>query len=289
MSSNSLELEIDQHLTHVDYTRDVQSNGTNIFLNQIETTPLFSSQVLTAVADTRLSSPNENAAPVSGLTVLPQYGLLGIRLETYGNQPVVGARKPVENESDGEFEEEPEKDQSVGGKLEEKYGQKTNEIDDNPRDQLVYANTNAPWSAFICGSQGSGKSHTLSCMLENSLMNPSKTGKNITPLTALVLHYDKFTGVETGQLCEAAYLCSAGIPVRVLVSPSNHSRMKNLYQNLPGLPSDSKRPEVVPLKLSNKHLSVGRMKSLMAIGGKDGTPLYMEVRSIFPVANSDQG
>lgn len=32
-------------------------------------------------------------------------------------------------------------------------------------DPRVFLNGNAPWSAFICGLQGSGKSHTLACML----------------------------------------------------------------------------------------------------------------------------
>jgi len=36
-------------------------------------------------------------------------------------------------------------------------------------EKAIFLNTNAPWSAFICGSQGSGKSYTLSCMLENLL------------------------------------------------------------------------------------------------------------------------
>jgi hypothetical protein len=34
----------------------------------------------------------------------------------------------------------------------------------------VLLNTDSPWSAFLCGSQGSGKSHALSCMLENCLL-----------------------------------------------------------------------------------------------------------------------
>ena len=32
-------------------------------------------------------------------------------------------------------------------------------------DRLIFHNTNIPFSAFICGLQGSGKSHTLSCIL----------------------------------------------------------------------------------------------------------------------------
>ncbi len=32
-------------------------------------------------------------------------------------------------------------------------------------DPRLFLNTNIPFSAFICGLQGSGKSHTLSCIL----------------------------------------------------------------------------------------------------------------------------
>jgi hypothetical protein len=37
-------------------------------------------------------------------------------------------------------------------------------------DPRLFFNIGVPSSAFICGSQGSGKSHTLSCLLENCLM-----------------------------------------------------------------------------------------------------------------------
>ena len=32
-------------------------------------------------------------------------------------------------------------------------------------DPRFFLNCNVPWSAFICGVQGSGKSHTLSCLI----------------------------------------------------------------------------------------------------------------------------
>lgn len=35
--------------------------------------------------------------------------------------------------------------------------------------RLVIANLDFPWSAFICGSKGSGKSHTLACLVVNAL------------------------------------------------------------------------------------------------------------------------
>ena len=44
--------------------------------------------------------------------------------------------------------------------------------DYNPR---IFLNVNTPWSTFICGSQGSGKSYSLSCILENCLI-PSGLG-----------------------------------------------------------------------------------------------------------------
>lgn len=47
---------------------------------------------------------------------------------------------------------------------------KKNTLKDSPSIEPVYLNTDAPWSAFLCGSQGSGKSHSLSCILENCLI-----------------------------------------------------------------------------------------------------------------------
>lgn len=229
--------ELEEHLALVEYG-DQATSG-------ISTDPLIeqtkTTPLFSSAVRARLASVS--ASGKDGQTgLLPQYGLLGKRTALYRRD-----------------EEEP--DTEVG----------------DIRDNLIYANINAPWSTFICGSQGSGKSHTLSCMLENSLLYPSKTGRVSSPLTGLVLHYDKFSGFETGQLCEAAYLCSAGIPVRVLVSPSNYDSMKDLYSNLPGLPKDCPRPIVEELKFQEDHLSIAMMKSLMAVGDSTSTPLYMEV------------
>lgn len=141
----------------------------------------------------------------------------------------------------------------------------------------MYANVSAPWSAFICGSQGSGKSHTLSCLLENALIAPSPAGSLSSPLAGLVLHYDKFTAFSSTQLCEAAYLCSSGIPVRVFVSPTNFYAMKEAYEKLPGLGGAARKfLRVVPMYLSQKDLNISMMKTLMGVGGKS-QPLYIEV------------
>lgn len=189
------------------------------------------------------------SAGESSTAMFPQYGLLARRLKTYDDQPV-----DVFNEN-----------LTIGSSI------------DGP-DPRIFLNVNAPWSAFLCGSQGSGKSHTLSCMLENSLLS-SQLGVLPKPLTAIVFHYDKFTSFASSQICEAAYLCSSGIDVRVLVSPSNFWRMKRAYSNMPGLPANAKKPVVMPMLLKERHLDVERMMNLMAVTDKDGSsiPLYIAV------------
>jgi hypothetical protein len=53
--------------------------------------------------------------------------------------------------------------------------------------------------------------------------------------------------------------------------------MQAAYRKMPGLESDSKL-EIVPMYFQEKDLNVSMMKTLMAVGGSEGsTPLYMEV------------
>ncbi|OBT88915.1 hypothetical protein VE02_01899 [Pseudogymnoascus sp. 03VT05] len=93
-------------------------------------------------------------------------------------------------------------------------------------DPRIFFNVAAPSSTFICGSQGSGKSHTLSCLLENCLIQ-SDANKLPRPLTGLVFHYDTFISDGGGSPCEAAYLSSdPSIKVRVLCSPTNFRTIK---------------------------------------------------------------
>lgn len=248
-------------------------------LEEVKNTPLFSSSVrdvldgLSTFHSSRLSFRNHQEKP---LEFFSQRGLLGLRLETFGSGVGNGVRDQSIG-SNGERNPSQSKDTSEttrsgrNGHADETVPESVLEND------LVYANLTAPWSAFICGSQGSGKSHTLSCLLENNLITPSQTGLLNHPMAALVFHYDKFVGYYGAQVCEAAYLCSAGIPVRVLVSPSNVHAMRTLYR-LPGLPPSVKRPEVIPMYFSDKQLNVGMMKTLMSVTETDGgVPLYMEV------------
>ena len=225
----------------------------NARLEEVRTTPLFSADVLRAAFDASIS--------VLPAAELPQYGLLA------GIQEICGLNPTTRASSDNS--EEALKDSR-------KHLQAP-EIGDN----RLFLNTNTPWSAFICGSQGAGKSHTLSCMLEAALLQPQghdRLGKLPKPLSGIVFHYDRFTGLSGNQFCEAAYLCSKGIPVKVLVSPASFKKMQRLYSNLPGVPTHL-QPAVHPMLIKEQHLDAARMLKLMAVEGADGTrPLYMEVR-----------
>jgi hypothetical protein len=94
--------------------------------------------------------------------------------------------------------------------------------DSVPLDPRVFYNVAAPSSVFICGSQGSGKSHTLSTLLENALISDKATLLP-RPLSALVFHYDNFYSDTTGSPCEAAFLSSnPKVKARVLCAPTNY-------------------------------------------------------------------
>ena len=223
---------------------------------ELRTCPLFSGDVLKYVGDPASSS----------LAVLPQYNLLARRFQIEQEH----VQDLIEIDLGEQFFEAQQETQQVESHPVEGGGAVT-------PDHRIFLNVSAPWSAFICGSQGSGKSHTLSCILENCLI-PSKLGKLPRPLAGMIFHYDRYSSYTSSQVCEAAYLCSAGVPVRVLVSPTNFKTMQQTYSNLPGLGPDVVKPEVTPLRLQGSHLNVERIMSLMSVSGKEGpTPLYIEV------------
>ena len=136
---------------------------------------------------------------------------------------------------------------------------------------FVLLNTNHPWSAFICGLQGSGKSHTMSCMLENCLYPSEEIGKLPQPCAGLVFNWDN----QVGNICQAAYLCTIGIEVTVFVSPSNYVMMRDRYRQVLGKRANLKvLPYFLPADLLNKE----RMTRLMAFGASvENPPLYMQI------------
>ena len=136
-------------------------------------------------------------------------------------------------------------------------------------DPRIFYNVSAPSSVFICGSQGSGKSHTLSCLLENCLFS-SQANVLPRPLTGLVFHYDTLTSDLGGQPCEAAFISSnPAVKVRVLCAPTSFSSVTRIYSDLPNV-------TVQRLRLSESHLNTNRMMDLMAVASGN-PPLYIYV------------
>lgn len=133
----------------------------------------------------------------------------------------------------------------------------------------IFLNTDAPWSAFLCGSQGSGKSYTLSCILENCLITTDRLGVTPKPMAGIIFAYDQ----HSKATCEAAYLASE-IPVDVLVPPSNYHELKKIYDRLP---DSENRVNVHPLFLKQQHMNTERLMRMMAFDMSEGsTPLYLE-------------
>ncbi|KAF7888983.1 hypothetical protein EAF00_009283 [Botryotinia globosa] len=139
---------------------------------------------------------------------------------------------------------------------------------DNLKDPRLFYNIAAPFSTFICGSQGSGKSHTLSCLLENCLAK-SSVSKVKKPLSALLFHYDAFIGDVKGTPCEAAYLASnSDIKVRVLCPPTNFRTIQRTYSGIKGV-------KIQELCIDETDLTTQRMLSLMAVKTSEEMPLYL--------------
>ncbi|KAJ7169013.1 hypothetical protein C8R46DRAFT_1191598 [Mycena filopes] len=140
-------------------------------------------------------------------------------------------------------------------------------------DERVYLNTNTPSTAVVCGVQGSGKSHTVSCILECALIPDARVGQLPQPLSALVFHFDT---QDTGRPCEAAFLSSPGehkaaVPqVTVLCSPSNVNRRRRAYASLG-------RVRVEAMTLSERDLTADRMLALMGCDDLERIPLYMHI------------
>ncbi|KAI1743885.1 hypothetical protein F4680DRAFT_470410 [Xylaria scruposa] len=122
-------------------------------------------------------------------------------------------------------------------------------------DPRIFYNVATPSSVFICGSQGSGKSHSLSCILENCLLPSKKLGRLPRPLTGIVFHYDDYASDSHVAPCEAAYLGS---------DPA----IKESYGKLGNI-------KVEALRLDQADLNTKRMLELMAFDRAQ--PLYAQV------------
>ncbi|KAI6003780.1 hypothetical protein EDD15DRAFT_2220154 [Pisolithus albus] len=144
-----------------------------------------------------------------------------------------------------------------------------------PLDPRLYVNTNAPFSAVICGVQGSGKSHTVSVLLESMFIpNLPPIGALKKPLSGLVLHFGE--GGPSARPCEAAWVATSENPgiktpkVRVYVSKSSINTMRAVYAPL------GNKVSVEPLLFDKNELDAQAFLSMMAVGSSENAPLYVQ-------------
>lgn len=145
----------------------------------------------------------------------------------------------------------------------------------SPLDPRLYVNTNAPFSAVICGVQGSGKSHTVSVLLESMFIpNLPPIGALKKPLSGLVLHFGE--GGPSARPCEAAWVATSENPgiktpkVRVYVSKSSINTMRAVYAPL------GNKVTVEPLLFDKNELDAQAFLSMMAVGSSENAPLYVQ-------------
>jgi hypothetical protein len=148
-----------------------------------------------------------------------------------------------------------------------------NHRDDMPERQPVLFNTNTPTSVFLCGSQGSGKSHKMACMIESCLRKHDGLGKLLEPLAGVVFHYDNAGAMAPAEI---AQICKY-VPVNVLVSRSHFHALNKAYTSVEGANSDNMT--VKPMLFRDEQMTVKRILQLMAFSSTSdtGLPLYMSV------------
>lgn len=142
---------------------------------------------------------------------------------------------------------------------------------------LIFARglQNAPFSAVVCGVQGSGKSHTVSILLESMFIpNLRPLGSLQKPLSGLVLHFGE--GGPGARPSEAAWIALSDIStvqtprVKVYVSRSSLKTMTAVYAPL------GDRVTVEPLLLKKDELDAQAFLSMMAVGSSESAPLYIQ-------------
>ncbi|KZP24570.1 hypothetical protein FIBSPDRAFT_929773 [Athelia psychrophila] len=134
---------------------------------------------------------------------------------------------------------------------------------------------NTPFSIVICGVQGSGKSHTVACILECMFIPKySPIGSLEKPLCGLVLHLGE--GGPNSRPSEAAWLATSSYEgfqppaIKVYVSPSSLRTMRGVYAALDG------NITVEPLLLDEEELDAHAFLGMMAVSDSVVPPLYVQ-------------
>ena len=127
---------------------------------ELRTTPLFSLMVKCSANQTLATSEEGSSSKGSKAMNLCGSGTIGSKSssESSAAEGASDSDAPADSERESLFPQY--------GLL----GHRIDNVADQNDPEPIFLNTNPPVSSFICGSQGSGKSYTLSCMLENCLL-----------------------------------------------------------------------------------------------------------------------
>jgi hypothetical protein len=252
--ANAYEQEKAKYLQHLEVDSGAASTGGS--RHAFETTPLFSLGVKYAGIEKESASRSDVNDIQNGL------GSIAINQST-GQQ-----------NDDGRTNHSPA--QASNDDVLSQYSLLGFHIGDHPTiglDEPVMLNTRAPNSTFLCGSQGSGKSFTLGCMLENCLLPDSRYGAVANPVAGVAFHYDN----DAPGAAEVASLCSRGIEVNVLVSSSNFHQLEKAYHKM--AKEVGGKVKVNRLLFKDSDISIERMHKLMNIteNADSGVPLYVSI------------
>jgi len=138
----------------------------------------------------------------------------------------------------------------------------------------VYLNTSEPFCAIAVGVQGSGKSHTVSSIVEACMLNAPPVTHLGRPLSTLALHYDR----DPNNFCELLTLTTQNpnssmkcvVPeMVVLLSSSIFELKRKHYEKFPNC-------RVYPLLFNFDELTASMLKEIMGVGAS-GDQLYVSV------------
>jgi hypothetical protein len=145
-------------------------------------------------------------------------------------------------------------------------------------DEEIFLNLYEPFCVATFGLQGSGKSHSLSVIVENCLLSTRNCAQkedadiiNLqTSMCCLVLHYDQsaqsvceVTGLTKPRVGQT--LCLPNDKMIVLVSPTYYHQRKAFY---------GPEVDVRPLLFKWKKMTADRLRKLMRLSSED-TQLYV--------------
>eukprot|EP00474_Spongospora_subterranea_P008489 CRZ08947.1 hypothetical protein [Spongospora subterranea] len=142
-----------------------------------------------------------------------------------------------------------------------------------PDSAPIFLNTSVPFTAIAVGVQGSGKSHSLSVIMESCLINYPPVIRAHKPCAALVFHYD----TDQANYCEVAFLTFRSkmmpdLPVVkelvILVSPAFFTQRSKFYRDWPNC-------TVRPLLFRWRDLTAGILLALMQVDMDKSPPLYL--------------